>query len=441
MQSLRPDLEDQMPGEKNVVSLPPGRHVLLELLYSLTDLHIDYFCAIKGGVDGLVNLLAASAAHAASTRDPRAGWNQLRLGVYRRRYLPKMVATLEEVLLHRFAEPLDFWIPVAYKFLFAPRSPEDRSRRLHAKWLKDRWSKAAGKRPQGGCPAVPEGHVRVKWYPDLEAPFKWPSGLGDLYQDLALDTDGSLDLTPLLRLWGMENCYVLNAASGRRISIGRDEDDRLSALTLAVRLDGHSVVGVVEQPTPTMQAARRGRTQFKESLKHDPLSLVLDGLSFLARGVASLSQGTYWTAVTLEALVCCLLWRVLVRPLLQLLYYTIGLPLIKLNELLWSAINHTRRAAQHCARVASQGVSACLIAVGCFGVFAMMWLGAGVWGSIRWCLGGIRDWTVALFEAYFLTPDELASLQAQRHHRTYDSVSDAYASDEDEVEDLISDID
>ena len=44
-------------------------------------------------------------------------------------------------------------------------------------------------------------------------------------------------------------------------------------------------------------------------------------------------------------------------------------------------------------------------------------------------------------EAYFLTPDQLASLQAQRERRAYDSASDAYASDEDEVEDLISDID
>lgn len=50
--------------------------------------------------------------------------------------------------------------------------------------------------------------VRVKWYPDVEAPLKWPAGLGDLWVDLPTEPDGSLNLRPLQRMWGMENSYV-----------------------------------------------------------------------------------------------------------------------------------------------------------------------------------------------------------------------------------------
>lgn len=50
--------------------------------------------------------------------------------------------------------------------------------------------------------------VRVKWYPSAKAVRKWPDGLGEIWLDMPLERDGSLNLRPVMRRWGMENCYV-----------------------------------------------------------------------------------------------------------------------------------------------------------------------------------------------------------------------------------------
>ncbi|KAH9888348.1 hypothetical protein C8Q73DRAFT_181712 [Cubamyces lactineus] len=95
-------------------------------------------------------------------------------------------------------------LAIAWKFVTMPLlSPQDHARRLY------KTVNVKGKRRQEAQPPPPKATVRVKWYPDLDTPLKpWPAGLGELWTDLPIEPDGSLDLRPLRRMWGMENIYV-----------------------------------------------------------------------------------------------------------------------------------------------------------------------------------------------------------------------------------------
>lgn len=53
----------------------------------------------------------------------------------------------------------------------------------------------------------------MKWYPDVEAPLRYPPDLGELWMDVPLESDGRLDLRRLKRAWGMENCFVSTSGS------------------------------------------------------------------------------------------------------------------------------------------------------------------------------------------------------------------------------------
>ncbi|KAI8970994.1 hypothetical protein BD414DRAFT_581559 [Trametes punicea] len=185
------------------------------------------------------------------------------------------------------------------RFVTLPwRSPEDYARRLYREVMR---SKAAGKQQQTAYYPTPEGMVRVKWYPDLEAPLKpWPEGLGVLWTDLPIQPDGSLDLRPLMRMWGMENVYVIDANHGRRIRIGREPDEQLSAIAWRVLLNGHSVLGVVEQTLPSTRLARRARACVKRAFTEPFL---------LYNALTALSATVGWCAVTLLAISVFIVWN------------------------------------------------------------------------------------------------------------------------------------
>ncbi|KAI0700979.1 hypothetical protein C8T65DRAFT_656988 [Cerioporus squamosus] len=124
--------------------------------------------------------------------------------------------------------------------------------------------------------------VRIRWYPDVEATRKWPDDLGVIWVDLQRGPEGELDLTPAIRYFGLENCYVIDANRGKP-QLSRKPVERLSALAVQVllgeeeeRVDRHEVIGVVEQPTQLMQEARElrawldGRKQLVEDSLHLP---------------------------------------------------------------------------------------------------------------------------------------------------------------------------
>ncbi|KAI9061389.1 hypothetical protein FKP32DRAFT_947917 [Trametes sanguinea] len=189
------------------------------------------------------------------------------------------------------AEGLAFLIKAAGHFITAPwYSPEDHARRLYTERARtrdvDKQREATRLHaPKGwdcSCCCLLQRHrltslasaVRVKWYPDLEAPLKpWSEGLAELWTDLPIQADGSIDLRPLKRMWGMENIYVrplqlsrllrpktvpnrqkmpqvIDANHGRRMRIGRRPDEVLSGLAWTVLLGRHDVLGVVGASLP-----------------------------------------------------------------------------------------------------------------------------------------------------------------------------------------------
>ncbi|OSC97541.1 hypothetical protein PYCCODRAFT_1461828, partial [Trametes coccinea BRFM310] len=165
-----------------------------------------------------------------------------------------LLLTVEDVC----AGGLTYLTKAVVHFVTAPwYSPEDYARRLYIERM---WVAAVGKQPGPTVNPISKGMVRVKWFPDLEAPLQpWPEGLAELWTDLPVQPDGSLDLRPLKRMWGMENIYVIDANHGRRMRIGRKPDEVLSALAWTVLLGRHSVLGVVEVTSPPMRAARQAR--------------------------------------------------------------------------------------------------------------------------------------------------------------------------------------
>ncbi|CDO69411.1 hypothetical protein BN946_scf184791.g6 [Trametes cinnabarina] len=184
----------------------------------------------------------------------------------------------------------------AVNFVTAPwQSPEDHARRLYVEKMR---ATATGNRLENSYYPTPDRMVRVKWYPDLEAPLKpWPEEFAELWIDLPIQSDGSLDLRPLKRIWGMENVYVIDASHGRRLRIGRKPDEVLSALAWSVLLGRHSVLGVVEVTSPPMSLARTARAFIKQACTDPALwlhALQLAGL----------------TAITLCAIAAFALWHV-----------------------------------------------------------------------------------------------------------------------------------
>ncbi|KAI1790382.1 hypothetical protein LXA43DRAFT_891083 [Ganoderma leucocontextum] len=139
---------------------------------------------------------------------------------------------------------------VATLFLSAPQGPTERAREAVVRPM-----------PVYGPPE--NGTVRIKWYPDLEATKRWPAGLRQLWVDVSVDRDGCVDLKFVMDLWGMQNCYVIDANRSKP-QLWRRRVEKLSALAINVLLaDGHKVVGVVERPSEYLQVAREYRAYVK----------------------------------------------------------------------------------------------------------------------------------------------------------------------------------
>ncbi|KAI0330387.1 hypothetical protein GY45DRAFT_1323708 [Cubamyces sp. BRFM 1775] len=188
-------------------------------------------------------------------------------------------------------------LAIVWKFITTPLlSPEDHARRIY------KAANARGKRKWETRPSVSKEMVRVKWYPDLEAPLKpWPAGLGELWTDISLGPDRSLDLRPLKHMWGMENIYVIDASRGRPLRTGRKPDDQLSELAWNVLLDGHRVLGAIEKATPSTQVAREGRALVKR-LATDP--------TLWLSSIRAFPATVLWTALALLAIPILTVWRI-----------------------------------------------------------------------------------------------------------------------------------
>ncbi|KAI0629639.1 hypothetical protein C8Q77DRAFT_1161217 [Trametes polyzona] len=242
-----------------------------------------YLGVIQSGVDALLKFLIYVFAHYPWF----IYWLEVNF-VVRRRSLPAIVGRTGCQALSQCIQASMYYLAVAYKFLFPPwRTPEDHARKAFK----------AHRRVVYG--PIEEHKMRVEWFPNEEAANRWPDGLGKLWTDLPLDADDNLDLSPLKRLWGMDNCYVLLPAPGPRMRVGRHPDEKLTPLAWMVASTGGTSVCVMERPTPTTAAARQARAFVKRVLHADitlreisyPLThLVLPALSLL-----------FWMAVTLSA--------------------------------------------------------------------------------------------------------------------------------------------
>ncbi|KAI0753325.1 hypothetical protein C8Q80DRAFT_1055124, partial [Daedaleopsis nitida] len=141
-------------------------------------------------------------------------------------------------------EKTSYYTELSRLFLFSPlRTPEDLARRA--------WNGSVPLRSkQMRCWSVKtppkKGMVRVKWYPSAEAMRAWPEGFGELWVDLPLEQGGTLDLRPAIRLWGMENCFVLDGNRDEPHLLARQPTYELTGLAVTVLLgDLHEVIGVV----------------------------------------------------------------------------------------------------------------------------------------------------------------------------------------------------
>ena len=114
-------------------------------------------------------------------------------------------------------------------------------------------------------------HVRVRWYPNLEATCEWPEDLGELWMDLPQTVDGGVDLQPAMDAWGMDNCYVRNTYlapdyyndlramqvidPNRQLpALSRYPSEKLSGLAIKILLEDSYVIGVVGKYLHTIRA-------------------------------------------------------------------------------------------------------------------------------------------------------------------------------------------
>ncbi|KAH9856217.1 hypothetical protein C2E23DRAFT_507816 [Lenzites betulinus] len=170
---------------------------------------------------------------------PRAICSWMRADVLSRRSIASLVLDAAKEALLYSTWDTKYCGAVVAKFLTAPwNCPEDRARLAHLKHARRR-----GGMVHPG--PTPDGMVRVKWYPDVEAPLCYPPGLGELWMDVPLESDGRLDLRRLKRAWGMENCFAMYTGPGRRIRVGPQPDEQLSAIAWTVALGSNAVLGVI----------------------------------------------------------------------------------------------------------------------------------------------------------------------------------------------------
>ncbi|KAI0740797.1 hypothetical protein C8Q76DRAFT_709053 [Earliella scabrosa] len=274
-------------------------------------------------------------------------------------------------------------------FLYSPfRCPEDHSRRafrrlgcppLQPGWKMRCWS---AKEPPR------EGTVRVKWYPSAEAVRRWPEGLGEIWTDLPLEPDGSLDLRPVLRLWGMENCYVLRVDGQRNPpDFGRRQTLDVSAIGVKVLLgEFHEVIGVVEQPTPPMRDARHARASVWLALSALPKTLVFAPYELL-HALPLLEQVILRVVVAAPFFLREAFITILVLALLTIVQSMILL----LEHILWPGLRMI-------GRFLLSAIVTVFVISARTGKMAWEW---GVWGGRMACA-----WILACLEVIFLSEQD-----------------------------------
>ncbi|KAI0351981.1 hypothetical protein OH77DRAFT_1429013 [Trametes cingulata] len=273
--------------------------------------HLRYLAEVHSGVEVLMGLTFYVLS------DPHVVIGRIRVD---RRWTARALSSVRRVgwdVLSDVGLHIRYGLRVAYKFLFAPWSPEGRVSLAYA-WLvatDPEDGKAADKKYFVEPPEPPPaGMVRVKWYPDLHSARCWAADYAPLWVELPLEPDGSLNLRPLKALWGMQNCYVVDRVPGRRVRIGRRPDEKLSALAWHVLLEGHSALGVIECPTRSMKAARKGREftirAIQACLLH-PVESLAQGPRLLWRASMVILETTVWMAITLLAISVFVAWPLL----------------------------------------------------------------------------------------------------------------------------------
>ncbi|KAH9856225.1 hypothetical protein C2E23DRAFT_508152 [Lenzites betulinus] len=209
--------------------------------------------------------------------------------------------------------------------------------------------------------------------------------------DVPLESDGRLDLRRLKRVWGMENGFAMYTGPGRRIRVGPQPDEQLSAIAWTVALGSNAVLGVIECPSPSTQAARRGRA----ILKGVPRATLTVGRLMLSHA--------FWIGATLVALPVLVVLRMLQLPVRfagLVLLCVLGVPLAAaclVGRTAWRAYGRLRLSLERAWR------SDIRVRVSTWTILpspaaresGKEWLG--------WVASGVLVWTVAIAEALFLT--------------------------------------
>ncbi|KAI0645024.1 hypothetical protein C8Q79DRAFT_746253 [Trametes meyenii] len=337
--------------------------------------HLAYFHALQEGVDTLVGIPIYAICC------PLDLWDSLKVNVPAGHHISWSLKRIGKQASVDAKESIKYNTIVALKIFSPPwRYPEALARLAH--------SRTKGSQVKTVPP--PEGTVRVKWYPDLSSLRKWPEGFGDVWVDLPLESDGGLDLKPLRKMWGMENCYVLDVSPSRQPCIGRRPDEKLSALAWQVRMDGHSVLGVTECPTPTTQSARKARAFVNRTLNAD---LRQTAKAFLHVCTTLLSTA-FWIAVTFLAIIV-LACRYVPYAVIMPIWKTAALCLRVLRFVIFGVLAACLLLGYAVPREAYRVLTSAI------GVCAKLTLTSGRNG-LRWVVGELLAWSMALIEALFL---------------------------------------
>ncbi|KAH9856222.1 hypothetical protein C2E23DRAFT_882330 [Lenzites betulinus] len=375
---------------------------------ALASPHLRYLSDLQQGVDACLVLLFFCLWR------PRAICSWMRADVLSRRSIALLVLDAAKEALLYSAWDTKYCGAVVAKFLTAPwNCPEDRAKLAHLKHARKR-----GGMVHPG--PTPDGMVRVKWYPDVEAPLRYPSGLGELWMHLPLESDGRLDLRRLKRAWGMENCFAMYTGPGRRIRVGPQPDEQLSAIAWTVALGSNAVLGVIECPSPSTQEARRGRAL----LKGVPRATLTVGRLMLSH--------VFWIGATLLALPVLVVLRMIQLPARfagLVLLCVLGVPLAAVclvGRHAWRAYGRLRLSLERAWR------SEILVRVSTWTVLpspaaresAKEWLG--------WVASGVLVWTVAIAEALLLTARDIEGVERRARDARRRSGGSEISVDDDE---------
>ncbi|KZT22446.1 hypothetical protein NEOLEDRAFT_646317 [Neolentinus lepideus HHB14362 ss-1] len=100
----------------------------------------------------------------------------------------------------------------------------------------------------------PPNHVRIDWYPSLEAIGEWDSSLKCIVTDFPLDPSGSLDLTMIKKYWFMDEVIPVDPIRWRPFEPANP--DKLSALAIHNLTENGGVLKIIDRPSPKTRKMR-----------------------------------------------------------------------------------------------------------------------------------------------------------------------------------------